>query len=89
MIRGYDTSALHWKDKILRIRHLEAEIASMQKKIERQKLFSAGHQPAPGRACTALAGPVSNVSGCVLCLDLGCAEVLVHLRSRMAIWYGQ
>jgi len=37
MIRGYDTSALHWKDEILRIRHLEAEIADMQKDIERQK----------------------------------------------------
>ncbi len=38
MIRGYDTSALHWKDEILRIRHLEAEIAAMQKEIDRQKL---------------------------------------------------
>ncbi len=37
MFRGYDTSALHWKDEILRIRHLEAEIAEMQKNIERQK----------------------------------------------------
>ncbi len=37
MFRGYDTSALHWKDEILRIRHLEAEIAEMQKDIERQK----------------------------------------------------
>ncbi len=37
MFRGYDTSALHWKDEILRIRHLEAEIADMQKEIERQK----------------------------------------------------
>ncbi len=37
MIRGYDTSTLHWKDEILRIRHLEAEIADMQKDIERQK----------------------------------------------------
>ncbi len=37
MIRGYDTSALHWKDEILRIRHLEAEIADMQKEIDRQK----------------------------------------------------
>jgi len=37
MIRGYDTSALHWKDEILRIRHLEAEIAGMQKEIDRQK----------------------------------------------------
>jgi len=35
MIRVYDTSALHWKDEILRIR--EAEIADMQKEIERQK----------------------------------------------------
>ena len=37
MIRGYDTSALHWKDEILRIRHLEVEIADMQEEIERQK----------------------------------------------------
>ncbi len=37
MLRGYDTSALHWKDEILRIRHLEARIADMQKEIERQK----------------------------------------------------
>ena len=37
MFCGYDTSALHWKDEILRIRHLEAEIASMQKEIDRQK----------------------------------------------------
>jgi len=37
MIRVYDTSALHWKDEILRIRHLEAEIANMQKDIDRQK----------------------------------------------------
>jgi len=37
MFRGYDTSSLHWKDEILRIRHLEAEIADMQKDIERQK----------------------------------------------------
>jgi len=37
MLRGYDTSALHWKDEILRIRHLEAEIADMQESIERQK----------------------------------------------------
>jgi len=37
MIRGYDTSALHWKDEILRIRHMEAEIAAMQKDIDRQK----------------------------------------------------
>jgi len=38
MFRVYDTPALHWKDEILRIRHLEAEIADMQKDIDRQKL---------------------------------------------------
>ena len=37
MIRIYDTPALHWKDEILRIRHLEARIADMQKEIDRQK----------------------------------------------------
>jgi len=37
MFRVYDTSALHWKDEILRIRHIEAEIADMQKEIEIQK----------------------------------------------------
>ncbi len=37
MIRGYDTSVLHWKDEILRIRHLEAEIAAMQKEIDRKE----------------------------------------------------
>jgi len=37
MIRVYDTNALWWHDEILRIRHLEAEIADMQKDIERQK----------------------------------------------------
>ena len=37
MIRGYDTNALWWHDEILRIRHLEAEIAYMQKEIEIQK----------------------------------------------------
>ncbi len=31
MVRVYDTSALHWKDEILRIRHLVAEITDMQK----------------------------------------------------------
>ena len=41
MPRGYDTSALHWKDEILRIRHLEAEIADMQKEIDRQKQEAA------------------------------------------------
>ncbi len=37
MIRLYDTNALWRHDEILRIRHLEAEIASMQKEIDRQK----------------------------------------------------
>ena len=41
MIRGYDTSALHWKDEILRIRHLEAKIANIQKEIDRQKQKAA------------------------------------------------
>jgi len=36
MIRVYDTNALWRHDEILRIRHLEAEIADMQKDIERQ-----------------------------------------------------
>ncbi len=37
MIRGYDTNALWQHDEILRIRHLEAEIADMQNEIDRQK----------------------------------------------------
>jgi len=37
MFRGHNTSALHWKDEIPRIRHLEAEIADTQKEIDRQK----------------------------------------------------
>ena len=37
MIRVYDTIALWQHDEILRIRHLEAEIADLQKDIERQK----------------------------------------------------
>ncbi len=37
MFRGYDTNALWRHDEILRIRHLEAEIADMQKDIEIQK----------------------------------------------------
>ena len=37
MIRIYDTNALWRHDDILRIRHMEAEIAYMQKDIERQK----------------------------------------------------
>ncbi len=36
MIRVYDTNALWRHDEILRIRHLEAEIADMQKEIDRQ-----------------------------------------------------
>jgi len=37
MIRVYDTPALWRHDEIIRIRHLEAELADMQKEIERQK----------------------------------------------------
>ena len=37
MIRVYDTNALWRHDEILRIRHLEAEIADMHNEIERQK----------------------------------------------------
>jgi hypothetical protein len=37
MIRVYDTPTLHWKDEVLRISHLEAEIVDMQKEIDRQK----------------------------------------------------
>ncbi len=37
MIRVYDTNALWRHDEMLRIRHMEAEIASMQKEIDRQK----------------------------------------------------
>ncbi len=37
MIRVYDTNALWRHDEIIRIRHMEAEIADMQKDIERQK----------------------------------------------------
>ena len=37
MIRVYDTTALWRHDEILRIRHMEAEIADMQKDIDRQK----------------------------------------------------
>ncbi len=37
MIRVYDTNALWRHDEILRIRHLEAEIADMQKEIDRRR----------------------------------------------------
>ncbi len=37
MTRVYDTNALWRHDEIIRIRHKEAEIAYMQKDIERQK----------------------------------------------------
>ncbi len=37
MIRVYNTNALWRHDEIKRIRHLEAEIADMQKDIERQR----------------------------------------------------
>ncbi len=41
MIRVYDTNTLWRRDEILRIRHVEAEIADMRKKIERLKKQSA------------------------------------------------
>ncbi len=37
MIRVYDTNALWRYDEIIRIRHLEAEIGEMQKKIDSRK----------------------------------------------------
>ncbi len=37
MIRVYDTNALWRHDEILRIKHLEAEIAALQKEIDKQK----------------------------------------------------
>ena len=37
MFRVYDTNALSLHDGIIRIKHPEAEIADMQKDIERQK----------------------------------------------------
>ncbi len=37
MIRVYDTNTLWRHDENLRIRYLEAEIADMQKEIDRQK----------------------------------------------------
>ncbi len=37
MIHVYDANALWRHDEILRIRHMEAEIADMQKEIDRQK----------------------------------------------------
>jgi len=36
-VRVYDTNALWRHDEILRIRHLEAEIAARQEEIDRQK----------------------------------------------------
>jgi len=42
MIRVYDTNALWRHDEIIRIRHLEAEIADMQKEIERLKEKAVG-----------------------------------------------
>ena len=37
MIRGYDSSALYREDTLERIRHLNAEIAEMQKEMERRE----------------------------------------------------
>ncbi len=41
MFRGYDTPTQWRRDEILRIRHVDAEIADMRKKIERLKKQSA------------------------------------------------
>ncbi len=40
--------AIRAKKGFKRVTFFLDDTASMQKKIERQKLFSAGHQPAPG-----------------------------------------
>ncbi len=40
MTRVYDTNALWRHDEILRIRRLEAEIAALQKEIDKQKLVA-------------------------------------------------
>ena len=47
MIRVYDTNTLWRHDEILRLRHLEAEIADMQKEIDRQneKAVAAVERP--------------------------------------------
>jgi len=37
MWRGYDSGRVLREDILLRIRHVEAEIAAMQKEIDRQK----------------------------------------------------
>ncbi len=44
MIRVYDTNALWRHDEIIRIRHLEAEMADMQKEIERLKKQAAASE---------------------------------------------
>jgi len=41
MTPGYDTSALFREDTILRIRHLEAEIAELQKEMEEREKETA------------------------------------------------
>ena len=41
MFRGYDTSALFREDTIERIRHLNAEIAKVQKSIEEMEKETA------------------------------------------------
>ena len=37
MIRGYDTNALWRRDEIIRISHMEAELAGRQEEIDRLK----------------------------------------------------
>ncbi len=49
MIRGYDTNALWRHDEILRIRHMEAVIADMQKDINRQKQKAVAAMERPER----------------------------------------
>ncbi len=49
MICVYDTNALWRHDEILRIRHMKAEIADMQKEIDRQKEKAVAAMERPGR----------------------------------------
>jgi len=44
MFRGYDTPTQWRHDEIIRIRRMEAEIAAMQKEIDRQKQKAAASE---------------------------------------------
>ncbi len=44
MFRGYDTPTQWRHDEIIRIRRMEAEIAAMQKEIDRQKEKAAASE---------------------------------------------